>query len=123
MQDQLSEAGFQFDDVWNGNAQANSPHTQSVVAAFATPDGSQPTFHSQRTDNDVWMDRLSAKPPTVASANPGVRPAPLAAGTYNANSQAYRRLPPRWRSAAPWASAPSFSERLLHCVRICRTNA
>ena len=74
MQDQLSEAGFQFDDVWNGNAQANSPHTQSVVAAFATPDGSQPTFHSQRTDNDVWMDSLSAKPPTVASANPGVRP-------------------------------------------------
>lgn len=109
-QDLLLQAGFQFDPAWNGNPQSNSPLTQSVAAALPVGPGSIPTLYSQRTDNSIAFDgrarvTVDGQPlcdstsPRPAPLQPWCAPmegtsfaAPLAAGSYNADPQAYQRL-------------------------------
>ena len=109
-QDLLRQAGFQFDPTWNGNAQSNSPQTQSIAAGKPLGSGSVATGYSQRTVNSVAFDgraqvkvdgqplcqSFTARPaPQLPECNPqwGTSfSAPLAAGTYNSEPLAYQRL-------------------------------
>lgn len=94
-QDRLLQAGFRFDDVWNGSPQSTSPLTQSVGAAIPLGGGAIPTVYSQQSHNDIAFNgqpnlTLDGQPlPPVQGTSYA---APQAAGLYNASPQAYERL-------------------------------
>jgi len=129
-QDLLSQAGFRFDPAWNGSPQSTSPLTQSVAAAMPIGPDAYPTTYSQRTLNDIAFDgraRVTVDgQPLCESATARPAPllpwcapfqgtsfaAPLAAGTYNADPQAYERL--RMQALPPVEGATVLGTGMLH---------